>query len=149
MFWQCRQTWILLWREWGTCYSSCQGNEAAVAFWSECPGPLQLPPLHTCAPLSHSSSSWLALGLWFMQSKKSGHCAVPASVLLWAISFIVLRYSPSLLEAVKSLHFHSEAPELDLYIVQVSEKAVFIIQLLTNNKYLSKAGFSYQNWREN
>lgn len=69
----------------------------------------------------------------------------PASVLLWAIAFIVLRYSPNLLEVVKSLHFHSEDSELDLCIVQVPEKAGFIIQLLTGIKYLAKTGFSYQN----
>jgi len=80
-----------------------------------------------------------------MQSKKRRHCVVPASVLLWAIAFIVLRYSPNLLEAVKSLHFHSEDSELDVCIIQVPEKAGFIIQLLTNRKYLDKTGFNCQN----
>lgn len=99
-----------------------------------------MPYPHVYTFLSHTypSNSWLALWLLVMQSKKMGHCAVPASVLLWAVAYLVLRQSQKLLKAMQSLCFHSKDPEVNLCIIQVPEKARFVIKLLANSKYSDK-----------
>lgn len=84
--------------------------------------------LCTPLPLLQSPQQQLAcLGIVIYVKQEEGSLRSSCKCAALEIAFVVLRYSPNLLEGAKSLHFHSEDSELDLCTTQAPEKAVFII----------------------